>query len=153
MKSIIKTFVFLAALTSCGTGEEQTKTTEYRVIKNLSSHQVKLTITANKQYQHQLAMGDSVVFVGYVLSGGAGATYTNIGWDNSAPISGKIVFDNEKQIVYTNGSCENGRNPLNPNIYELHSCGYFNANLRNGTSDYVYEINDADYALAIPIVN
>lgn len=151
MRNLAIILIFLAALSSCGNGEDQTKTTEYRVIRNRSSHQVELTITANKQYLYQLDMGDSVVFVGYVISGGAGRTYSNLGWDDSAPISGKIVFDDEKHIVYTNGSCESGRNPLNPYIWELHSCGYFNANIRNGNSDYVYEISDADYALAVPI--
>lgn len=141
----------MSILTSCGTGEEPTKSIKYRVIKNNSSHSVELIIQANKQYTFKLEQEDSVIFEGYVKSG-AGASYSNVGWNDSEAISGKVIFDNEKEIIYTDGNCENGRNPLNPYIWELYSCGYINKDSDgDGNSEWFYIIDESDYERAVPI--
>ena len=149
-RNIIVSVILVSVFASCIT-EKSSKILQTRTIKNSSSYLVDLTITASENYQIRLAPRDSVVFEGEVEIGG-GTDFSDLGWSNFKPVSGKIVFDNKRELVYEDGSCENGRNPLNRNIWQLHSCGYYNEDTNgDGLSEYIYEISDTDYEMAVPI--
>lgn len=128
--------------------EKTGKTTVFRTIKNSSSYSIDLTIYGDKESFYRLESGDSITFQGYCTTG-FGPRECVIGW--SVPVSAKIVFNEEKEIDYSNSICESGRNPIG-RIEEFDLCGYVERGIP-GRREYAYFIDDTDYDIATLIVN
>jgi hypothetical protein len=149
MKAFTLLIICIVSLSSC-IKEKIGETTVFRTVKNSSSHSVDFMIYSDKESSYRLEAGDSITFQGN-CSTGFGPTVCTVGWSEGMPVSAKIIFGEEKELYYPDRSCVNGRNPLG-GIAEFDLCGYVERRyLEYG--EYIYTIDDADYALAIPIVN
>jgi hypothetical protein len=149
MKAFTLLIICIVSLSSC-IKEKIGETTVFRTVKNSSSHSVDFMIYSDKQSSYRLEAGDSITFQGNCTTG-FGPKVCSAGWSDGLPASAKIIFDEEKELYYPNGGCENGRNPVGA-LTEFDLCGYVERKyLEYG--EYIYTIDDADYALAIPIVN
>jgi hypothetical protein len=146
MKSVIFT-VFIGFLLSGCIVEKTTRLRYDRIIKNITDRTVELVITTNESASYYLDAGDSIIFEGYCDFGILERCV--VGWDELDPISGRIVFDNEKEIIYLNSGCENGKNPLG-DILSFSLCGYI-GKARGERTEYYYYIDDSDYERAVPI--
>jgi hypothetical protein len=132
--------------TGCIT-EKTERSTRYRIIKNTTDHNVELIIITNESNSYNLAKGDSIVFEGYCETGFGDFCF--IPWDENSPISGKLVFDNKREIIYVSSDCESGRNPLG-RIRSSPLCSYLVRSI-DGRREYIYYIDDSDYDRAVPI--
>lgn len=143
-------FTLVTFIVSCN-GEEVGRSTRSRTIKNLSSHIVDLEVKSINSYSYKIAIGDSVIIDGYCETGASDLCY--VSWNEVSFVSGKVIFDNEKQIIYSTVSCDTMKNPFG-RIREFDVCGYTERS-NNGRVevDYLYIIDDTDYEKAFPIEN
>lgn len=151
MRSIVLVcLVGMIVSSSCITEKFEIQTTS-RIVKNNTNHEVEVIIEANNKYQFTLFPLDSMVFEGEYASG-EGSFKSDIGWNDDSPISGKLIFNEEKVLYFQNGDCEEGRNPLTPYIWMFSRCGYLNLDPnQDGNAEYYYFIDDSDYERAVPI--
>lgn len=146
MKKLLSISVLVLLFTSCII-EKTGKTPVFRIIKNTTDHEVELIIITNESKSYSLSKGDSIVFDGYCETGFGESCF--VPWNENNPISGKMIFDNEKELIYENDDCENNRNPLG-RIAEFPLCNY-NERDNEGRREYIYYIDDSDYERAVPI--
>lgn len=138
----------LPALLCACISEEITKKTEYRIFKNDSNHIIDIAVSANEDFSFHLNPQDSIVLKGYCAYSGGG-DHCVIGWSDSSPISGQIIFDNQKVLNYENSICENGRNPFVENPF-ISECGYHRRN-RDNHQEHIYTFTEEDYQNAEPL--
>jgi len=138
--------IFIILQMSC-IRENVGRSTRIRTIKNISNHKVDLVITSKETTSYHLDIGDSIVLEGYCETGASDLCF--VGWDELYFISGKIIFDEEREIFYPNGNCNNQHNPFGGiRVFDL--CGYVERTFDN-RREYIYLIDNSDYDVAVPI--
>ena len=142
----IISLLLLACLSGCM--EPVTEFERYRVIANESTHEVTVEVKTDVEFLQKLSPGSATTIWGTCYDG-PGAEYCQVGWDELQAVSGRIVFDGERQLLFTSVHCTGTRNLLASPVGNYQACGY-TERTANGRQELVYTITDEDYEMAEP---
>lgn len=146
MKFLMSCILLATCFVSCIT-DEIGKSTRIRIIKNISAHQVEFIVSDENETSYHIAAGDSVMIEGFCETGAGDLCL--VGWEDNSSVHGKIVFDNERVIIYENNSCADHKNPFG-SIREIDLCSYL-IRINEGIPEYIYTITEEDYQNAEPL--
>ena len=119
---------------------------------NRSSYDIKMLVYAEDTLDFQVPIDDSVVFEGKYYSG-PGIDYLDVGWYDPSHVTGQVIFNNEKELIYdSSDDCDDqNRNPLSSFFGTGFTCGFVTSYDAEGIITYTYSFTDVDYQNARPL--
>ena len=141
--------IFALLLVVLGCKEGTVEVPSFRVVKNISNHEVTLSFFNEGGIRREvLSQGDSLVFEGVCFEGlGQGYFFD---WDGEYYDSASVVFAEKRIQTYAPTACNGDKNLLADEDFRMLYCGYRQYYLDENRS-FIFEITNEDYESAEPL--